>query len=531
MHIKFVRSGRSGQKAAAYLLRKRVAEEVIVRGGDPVFFAHVVDSLEYRNPYSSAVIAFGPDDQPTEEQIEEVIEGFKRTAWPGLEDDDFCVLIVEHRKKNGKGTHLHFLVANCHLGKKTSFNPAPPGWEKRYGLLRDYLNLRHGWARPDDPKRARKVQPGYRAFPGVAAEKKEVLEWAAAMAEMGLGLEEIAEVARASGAEVPRLGSDYVTLAWGKQRVRVRVGKEEKKNKEVKTIEEQKRKWQMALEKLAEENQKRYGPKREQGEKKDGRAEGRSRTSVTSAGHRVRGVSACSATGEEPDSRPGNMVVLPAPVRMDVGRGPEAGVPRRVQCLGRSAEIPRITQEGSEHGIRIQWVHQASDRTIAATDGGDGTPAKSIGRPGGAHYGGTGGTAPAAGRSKPGMGELWEALEGLLRRLGRAFGNASTAIGRLYEAVYGLGSALGSAVAAAGSFYAAAHRVGRALEHAVRGVERTYEAIHRLAATGGVLRPAMGAEPMVAEQTEQQPKARREVPRADVPRQGWPPGRQGPGWG
>jgi hypothetical protein len=35
---------------------------------------------------------------------------------------------------------------------------------------------------------------------------------------------------------------------------------------------------------------------------------------------------------------------------------------------------------------------------------------------------------------------------------------------------------------------------------------------------------------MVAEQ--QEPAARREAPRADVPRPGWPPGRwQGPGWG
>jgi hypothetical protein len=84
VHIKFVRAGRSGQKAAAYLLKERVAEEVIVRRGNPVFFADLVDSLGYQNPYSSAVVAFAPDDKPTEEQIEEVIENFKRTAWAGL---------------------------------------------------------------------------------------------------------------------------------------------------------------------------------------------------------------------------------------------------------------------------------------------------------------------------------------------------------------------------------------------------------------------------------------------------------------
>jgi len=221
VHIKFIRAGRSGQKAAAYLLQQRAAEEVIVRRGDPVFFANLADSLNYTNPYSSAVIAFAPQDEPTDEQIEEVIENFKRTAWAGLEDQDFCVLVVEHRRKDGKGTHLHFLIVNYHIGRKKHYNPAPPGWQKRYDLLRDFMNSKYGWARPEDPKRARKVQPGYLAFPGVAAEKRQVLAWVGAMAEMGLSAAEIAEVARASGAEVPRMGNDYVTLKWGNQRVRV----------------------------------------------------------------------------------------------------------------------------------------------------------------------------------------------------------------------------------------------------------------------------------------------------------------------
>jgi hypothetical protein len=186
-----------------------------VRRGQPVFFAGLVDSLEYTNPYSSAVIAFAPQDEPTDEQIEEVIENFKKTAWAGLEDDDFSVLVVEHRRKDGKGTHLHFLIANYHIGRKKHFNPAPPGWQKRYDLLRDYLNSKYGWARPEDPKRARKVQPGYLAFPGVAAEKRQVLEWAEAMAEMGLGVREIAEVAQASGAEIVRSGNDYITWHGG----------------------------------------------------------------------------------------------------------------------------------------------------------------------------------------------------------------------------------------------------------------------------------------------------------------------------
>jgi len=428
MHIKFVRTGRSGQKAAAYLLRKREAEEVIVRRGDPEFFADLVDSLDYRNRYSSAVIAFAPEDQPTEEQIEEVIEKFKLTAWAGLEDADFCTLVVEHRRKDGKGTHLHFLMANFHLSRKKHFNPAPPGWQKRYDLLRDYLNLKYGWARPDDEKRARKVQPGYLAFPGVAAEKRQVLAWAEAMAEMGLGAEEIAEVARASGAEVPRRGKDYLTLAWGKKRVRVPIGKKKKKKVEAATIEEQERKWQSALEKLAAENRERYGPKGE-------RIEG-----ITQGGILKNGI--------------------------------------RILCA--PEQVDRTTVERISDGTGTGRGAEAPAGGIRGSDGAD------QGRAGGAAPG-AGGAAPAAGSPEPGMAGLWAALERLLRRLGS--------------------------------------RLGGALGRANATVARLYTAAYRLVAAGG-MRPTRGAE-----QAGQPPAARREVPRANVPGRGWPPGRQGPGWG
>lgn len=36
-----------------------------------------------------------------------------------------------------------------------ALNIAPPGWEGSYSKLRDALNLSHGWARPNDPARAR----------------------------------------------------------------------------------------------------------------------------------------------------------------------------------------------------------------------------------------------------------------------------------------------------------------------------------------------------------------------------------------
>ena len=49
--------------------------------------AAVADSLEFERKYTSVVIAWAPDDQPTEEQIGAVLDEFEKTAWAGLRPD------------------------------------------------------------------------------------------------------------------------------------------------------------------------------------------------------------------------------------------------------------------------------------------------------------------------------------------------------------------------------------------------------------------------------------------------------------
>ena len=52
----------------------------------------------------------------------------------------------------------------CDLETGKSLNIAAPGWQKTFDALRDWQNHENGWSRPDDPERARDVQPGHRAY-------------------------------------------------------------------------------------------------------------------------------------------------------------------------------------------------------------------------------------------------------------------------------------------------------------------------------------------------------------------------------
>ena len=173
MHIRCLRRGTGlAGEAAGYLVGERDAmgrerEGVEVLRGDPDMVAAVADSLEFEHKYRSIVIAWAPEDRPTDAQIGAVLDEFEKTAWAGLEPDRYAWTAVLHREHGG-GVHVHILTARCDLETGKSLNIAPPGWQKTFDPLRDAFNHEHGWSRPDDPARARTQQPGHRAYIEVA---------------------------------------------------------------------------------------------------------------------------------------------------------------------------------------------------------------------------------------------------------------------------------------------------------------------------------------------------------------------------
>ena len=109
------------------------------------------------------MIAWSPEDRPTDAQIDAVLDEFEKTAWAGLDADRYSWTAVLHREQGG-GAHVHVLTARCDPETGKSLNIAPPGWQKTFGPLRDAFNHEHGWSQPDDPARAQAQQPGHRPY-------------------------------------------------------------------------------------------------------------------------------------------------------------------------------------------------------------------------------------------------------------------------------------------------------------------------------------------------------------------------------
>ncbi len=171
-------------------------EDIQALRGDPGQVADVADSLKFKHKYTSAVIAWAPEDQPTDEQIERTVDEFEKFAWAGMAPDRYAWTAVKHRDSNG-GVHVHVVAARCDLATGKSLNIAPPNWERQYASLRDCLNQEYGWSSPKDPARARPVRPGHQAY----IEK--------ARPRLALSGQVISQITRAADESTDRAGQQF----------------------------------------------------------------------------------------------------------------------------------------------------------------------------------------------------------------------------------------------------------------------------------------------------------------------------------
>ena len=77
--------------------------------------AAVADSLEFEHEYRSIVIAWAPENRPSDAQINAVLDEFEKTAWAGLEPDRYSWRAVLHQEHGG-GVHVHIPTVSAIMG-------------------------------------------------------------------------------------------------------------------------------------------------------------------------------------------------------------------------------------------------------------------------------------------------------------------------------------------------------------------------------------------------------------------------------
>lgn len=170
MMIKFFNRGVGGGAGATEYVTKEEVEYTnkggekvkIVRDprpeimrGDPEITRKLIDSLAFKYKYTSGVVSFHKDDNPSEAELKEVMDRFEEVAFAGLEKDQYNILWVKHEHEGN--VELHMIVPRVELSTQKSLNIAPPGHEKVFNALRDTFNLTKNWADPADPERRRNL--------------------------------------------------------------------------------------------------------------------------------------------------------------------------------------------------------------------------------------------------------------------------------------------------------------------------------------------------------------------------------------
>ena len=122
MIVRFFKTGISrGEAPINYLLGNTNHEGVqrseapVVLEGIPELTVDLINGIQRKFKYSSGCLAFRPDEQPTREELHNILGKFKSVVAPSLSADSINSLFVLHHdppdKKTGlAGFHIHFIL-------------------------------------------------------------------------------------------------------------------------------------------------------------------------------------------------------------------------------------------------------------------------------------------------------------------------------------------------------------------------------------------------------------------------------------
>lgn len=154
MHLTWFEHGTgSGRRAMEYLFGRQNSAGVERAGvkvlrGDPDRLARLIDSLPFVHRYRSGSINFHLADDPSEHEMQALLDDHFSVACAGMNADQVDWCSVLHEEADGS-RHMHQIFARVCLYTGRSFNPAAPGWVKWAKPLREAWNAEMGWRRPE----------------------------------------------------------------------------------------------------------------------------------------------------------------------------------------------------------------------------------------------------------------------------------------------------------------------------------------------------------------------------------------------
>ena len=158
MIVDFFRHGSGLSKGCLdYLLGEdRERENAEVLAGDVELTAQLIDSSPYAKKYTSGCLSFYEHDLSDMDK-QKIMQDFERCLFPGLDQDQYQILWVQHQDKINQDTEqarleLNFVIPNVELSTGKRLQPfyAPVDLD-RVDLFKKITNAEYELYDPDDP--------------------------------------------------------------------------------------------------------------------------------------------------------------------------------------------------------------------------------------------------------------------------------------------------------------------------------------------------------------------------------------------
>jgi hypothetical protein len=198
--------------------KRAVAPDVLE--GSPDLTIAVINNIQRKHKYVSGAIAFRDNEQPTREQMKQVIQSFKQTMCPGLGPKHFNSLFVLHRDKGN--AEIHFVIPMTEMSTGKRMNIHPPGKQniQLYEAFTQVTNHQFGYAQvlPDPLKLAlsdfERYTPAGKADRGNKMYLHKLLTKAIRSGQIA-NRDQLCEFLTAQyGVEITRKGADYLSLKF-----------------------------------------------------------------------------------------------------------------------------------------------------------------------------------------------------------------------------------------------------------------------------------------------------------------------------
>ena len=158
MIVDFFRHGSGLSKGCLdYLLGEdREREHALVLSGDIELTAQLIDSSPFAKKYTSGCLSFYEHDLSDQDK-QQIMQNFEECLFPGLDQDQYQILWVQHQDKVNQDTgqtrlELNFVIPNVELSTGKRLQPfyAPVDLD-RVDLFKKITNAEHQLYDPDDP--------------------------------------------------------------------------------------------------------------------------------------------------------------------------------------------------------------------------------------------------------------------------------------------------------------------------------------------------------------------------------------------